>query len=97
MVTVVSPHLRAVAAAWEDGPDTGAWIADRLAPFGPSVGHAVPLGYSAYAVVPIPAVGEDDEDLRPELGMIEALLAVLKPFARVECVHAGMWDGWPSW
>jgi len=54
VVAVVSPHLVAVDAAWDDGPDAGRWIADRLGPFGPSVGHAVPLGYPAYAVVPIP-------------------------------------------
>ena len=44
MITVVCPHLVAVDAAWDDGPDAGRWIADRLGPFGPSVGHAVPLG-----------------------------------------------------
>src|SRR3954466_9331184 len=54
VVTVVSPHLVAVDAGWDDRPDAGAWIADRLGPFGASVGHAVPLGYPAYAVVPIP-------------------------------------------
>jgi hypothetical protein len=97
MITVVSPHLRAVGASWSDGPATGAWIADRLGPFGPSVGHAVPLGYPAYAIVPIPVAGEDNEEPRPELDAIEALLVVLEPFTRVECVHAGMWEGFDSW
>jgi hypothetical protein len=51
VVTVVSPHLVAVDAAWDDGPVAGGWIAGRLAPFGASVGSVVPLGYPAYAVV----------------------------------------------
>lgn len=63
MITVVCPHLVAVDAAWDDGPDPGRWIADRLGPFGPSVGHAVPLGYAAHAVVPIPADEDDFRDL----------------------------------
>jgi hypothetical protein len=55
---IVSPHLVGVGARWEDGPAVGAWIAERLGSFGPSVGHAVPLGYPAYAIVPI-TWGED--------------------------------------
>src|SRR5918994_4713640 len=76
VITVVSPHLVAVDAAWDDGPDAGRWIADRLGPFGPSVGHAVPLGYPAYAVVPIPADGDLEGDRGP-LSAIEALIKVL--------------------
>jgi hypothetical protein len=53
MVSVVSRHLLAVGAAWDDGPQAGTWIADRLGPFGPGVGHAMPIGYPAYAIVPI--------------------------------------------
>ena len=96
MVAVVSPHLVAVDAAWDDGPDAGRWIADRLGPFGPSVGHAVPLGYPAYAVVPIPP----DDDVQPGGGClfaIEGLLDVLGPFTGDQPVHSGMWDGWGWW
>ena len=93
MVTVVSPHLVAVNAAWDDGPDAGGWIADRLGPFGPSVGHAVPLGYPAYAVVPIPP----DDDLQSDGSGIEGLLDVLGPFTGDQPVHSGMWDGWAWW
>jgi hypothetical protein len=77
VVTVVSPHLVAVDAAWDDGPAAGGWIADRLGPVGASVGHAVPLGYPAYAVVPIPS----DGDLIDGgcLSVIDALLDVLDP------------------
>ena len=93
MVTVVSPHLLAVDAAWDDGPDAGGWIADRLGPFGPSVGHAVPLGYQAYAVVPIPPT----TPAMPTGSGIEALLDVLGPFTGDQPVHFGMWEGWGWW
>jgi len=63
-----------------------------LGPFGPNVGHAVPLGYPAYAVVPIPA----DDDSGP-LAVIEALLVVLGPFTGDQPVHSGMWEGWGWW
>jgi hypothetical protein len=96
VVTVVSPHLVAVDAAWDDGPDAGGWIADRLAPFGASVGHAVPLDYPAYAVVPIPPA----DDLQSESGClsaIETLLDVLGRFTGDQSVHTGMWEGWSWW
>jgi hypothetical protein len=95
VVTVVSPHLAAAGAAWDQGPDAGGWIADQLAPFGPSVGHAVPLGYSAYAVVPM---SPDDEpvDCRCH-APLEALLDVLGPFTGDQPVHCGMWEGWGWW
>ena len=96
MVTVVSPHLVAFDAAWDDGPDAGGWIADRLGPFGASVGHAAPLGYPAYAVVPIPFDDESETDLGP-LTAIEALLDVLGPFTGNQPVHCGMWEGWAWW
>ena len=64
LVTVVSPHLVAVGAAWDGGPDAGGWIADRLGLFGASVGHPVPLGCPATPFVPIPP----DDDLQSEFG-----------------------------
>jgi hypothetical protein len=96
VVTVVSPHLAAVNAAWDDEPDAGGWIAERLAPFGASIGHAVPLGYSAYAVVPVPP----HDDSQTEFGClsaIETLLDVLGPFTGDQPVHCGMWEGWGWW
>jgi hypothetical protein len=96
VATVVSPQLVAVDAAWDAGPDAGSWIADRLGPFGASVGHAVPLGYPAYAVVPIPIDHESETDLGP-LTAIEALLDVLGPFTGGQYLHSGMWDGWGWW
>jgi hypothetical protein len=96
MALVVSPHLRAVDAVWTDGADAGAWIAEHLGPFGPSVSHAVPLGYPAYGVVPIPDA-DDDGDSRPELVVLDSLLATLEPFTDSRPVYAAMWDGWPSW
>ncbi len=96
MITVVSPHLVAVGAAWDDGPDAGRWIRDRLGPFGPSVGHAVPLCYPAYAAVPIPA-DDDPAGGRGPLGIVEALLDVLGRFTADQPVHSGMWEGWGWW
>jgi hypothetical protein len=96
VLTVVSPHLAAVDAAWDDGPDAGRWIAERLGPFGPSVGHAVPLGYPAYAVVPV----QFDDDAEPDPGyfaVIDAVLDLLGPFTGEQSVHSGMWDGWSWW
>jgi len=95
VVTVVSPHLVAVDAAWDDGPDAGAWIASRLGPFGASVGHAVPLGYPAYAVVRIAP-----DDLHTEfecLPALEILLDVLSRFSGEQAVHCGTWEGWGWW
>jgi hypothetical protein len=73
VVTVVSPHLVAVDAAWD-----------------------VPLGYPAYAVLPIPL----DDDLQTDggyLSVLEALLDVLGPFTGNQRVHSGMWEGWGWW
>ena len=56
----------------------------------------MPLGYPAYAVVPIPP----DDDVQPGGGClfaIEGLLDVLGPFTGDQPVHSGMWDGWGWW
>jgi len=97
VVTVVSPHLLAVDAEWDDGPDAGVWIADRLGPFGASVGHAVPLGYEAYAVVPVPPDDDYPHVERDSLAVIEVLLDALSPFTGHQPVHFGMWEGWGWW
>jgi hypothetical protein len=97
VVTVVSPHLLAVDAAWDDGPDAGAWIADRLGPFGAEVGHAVPLGYEAYAVVPVPPDDDYPHVERDSLAVIEVLLDALSPFTGHQPVHFGIWEGWGWW
>src|SRR4051812_12771412 len=96
MVSVVSPFLVAVGAAWDDGPGAGKWIADRLGPFGPSVGHAVPLGFQAYAIVPIPFDEEAETDLAPIVAL-ENVLDVLGAFTGDQPVHSGMWEGWAWW
>jgi hypothetical protein len=92
VVPVVSPQLVAADAAWDDGPDAGSWIADRLGPFGAGVGHAVPLGYDAYAVVSIPP-----DDDRGSMPVMEVLVDVLGPFTGHQPVHFGMWEGWGWW
>lgn len=94
-LTVTSPHLDAAGAAWTDGPSAGGWIAPRLAPFGPSVGHAVPLGCEAYAVVPI--VPHDDGEPEETLGSLDPVLDVLARFNGDQPVHTGIWEGWGWW
>ncbi|MDQ1695223.1 MAG: hypothetical protein QOJ03_576 [Frankiaceae bacterium] len=89
---MVSPYLVAVGAEWEDGLSAGGWIADRLGPFGPSVGHAVPLGYPDNAIVPIPWEEDHDEVLAPVIAL-DALLEVLDPFTGDQPVHSGIWPG----
>jgi len=93
VVSVISPHLLACDAAWDDGPDAGAWIADRLGPFGPSVGHAVPLGYEAYAIVPIPLDACEDD---PVDWILVTLIDLLDRSNRAQSVHFGIWEGWGS-
>jgi hypothetical protein len=56
------------------------------------VGHAVPLGYAAYAVVPIPWDDDIDEVLAP-VTALEALLDVLEPFTGDQRVFSGIWPG----
>jgi hypothetical protein len=94
-VTENSKHLMAAGAVWDDGPRAGSWIADRLWPFGPTVGNAVPLGYPVYAVVPLPS----EDAPGAELGwppIVDVLVTVLERFTGEQPVHCGMWDGW-SW
>jgi hypothetical protein len=92
VAVIVSPHLVAVDARWEDGPAVGGWIAERLGPFGPNVSHAVPLGFPAYAIVPIPWNEDADED-PAAMTVLDALLDVLEPFSRAQTVHCGIWPG----
>lgn len=91
-----SPHLAAAGAAWDDGPQAGGWIANRLGPFGASVGHAVPLGYAAYAVAPL-WPQDDSQAGRGGLPALEAVLDVLERFTGDQPVHSAMWDGWSWW
>jgi hypothetical protein len=96
VVGVVSPDLLAVGAAWEHGPGAGDWIAERLGPFGGAVGHAAPLGYEAYAVVPIAFEDESQTDSAAVI-VTDAVVEVLGPFTGEQAVHCGVWEGWPWW
>lgn len=94
MDDVVSPHLAAAGAAWDAGPEAGAWIAARLGPLGASVGDAVPHGYAAYAVVPLDRPDDDGDDAPTDLDTLDALLDVLAPLTGDQPVHTGIWEGW---
>jgi len=65
-------------------------------PFGGAVGHAVPLGYEAYAVVPI-AFEDASETDYAALILTDAVVEVLGPFTGEQAVHCGVWEGWPWW
>lgn len=84
-----SPYLVAAGATWDDDADAGAWIAARLGPVGTSVGHAVPHGYDAYAVVPSLPRADDGAADTYEL-LVDALAAVTGD----QPVHCGLWEGW---
>ncbi|QAY69045.1 hypothetical protein [Xylanimonas protaetiae] len=96
-------RLAAVGARWDGSPAAGDWVAARLGPFGPSVGHAVPHGYAAYAVVPVPRP-DDDAGGDPRSGRccaattpLSVLLDVLSVLARWtgnQDVHCALWEGW---
>jgi hypothetical protein len=85
-------HLTAAGASWDPGPAAGEWIAPLLDEFGATLGHAVPSGYDAYVVVPIPA--DDDLPGRPEYRTLEALIEVIAPFVGEQTVHVALWEGW---
>ncbi|MBO3095590.1 hypothetical protein [Cellulomonas dongxiuzhuiae] len=93
-----SEALRRAGARWDDGPGAGEWIAPLLGELGPSVGHAVPLGYDAYAVVPLFPDGADDgADLGDEpvdgYVALARLLDALTPATGDQPVHCGLWEG----
>lgn len=98
MPRVVSPHLTACGASWDDGSVVGGWIAERLGPFGSSVGHAVPRGYEAYAIARIPEISEDDpSEGDPSVPTLAAIVETLRPFGGDDRVHCAMWDGFSFW
>jgi hypothetical protein len=80
---------------WDDDASAGAWIAERLGPFGPRVDGTVPRGYAAYACVPFPEAHGTllyaTEDGSP--APLDVLVDVLEPFTGVQPVHAGLWTG----
>ncbi len=95
------PFLTAVGARWDDSASAGEWIAGRLGPFGPSLGHAVPHGYEAYAVVPVPRPDDDaDTETRPccrstsTLSALMDVLRVLAVWTGDQDVHSALWEGW---
>lgn len=84
--------LTAAGASWDLGPAAGAWIGPLLDEFGATLGHAVPAGYEAYAVVPIPWGDELPE--RQDYPVLEVLIAQLAPVTGTQVVHTALWEGW---
>lgn len=85
-------RLSAASASWEDGGVAGGWIGPLLDEFGPTLGHAIPRGYEAYAVVPL-FVGDEDADRR-DYRVLAEIIALLSPFTREQVVHTALWEGW---
>jgi len=81
-------------ASWDEGPAAGAWIGARLGEFGASVGHAVPHGYDAYAVVPLRPHTEHADHLEDAHATLARVLDALAPSTGDQPVHCGLWEGW---
>ncbi|MGF0118241.1 hypothetical protein ACQFYA_18260 [Promicromonospora sp. Marseille-Q5078] len=92
----MSDDLARAGARWDDDPRAGEWIAPLLGEFGPTLGHAVPQAYAAYAVVPLG--WDDDGDFDPDAASerIDVLLGVLAAWTGEQHVHGTLWEGWPS-
>ncbi|SFK14340.1 hypothetical protein [Cellulomonas sp. KH9] len=89
-----SEVLRRAGARWDDGPGAGEWIAPLLGELGASVGDAVPLGYEAYAVVPLfPQGAEHDDEPVDGYVALARLLDALAPATGDQPVHCGLWEG----
>lgn len=74
---------------WDDDASAGAWIAERLGDFGPTVDGTVPRGFEAYACVPHPD-WDDDVTIAAQT---DAIAAVLDVFTGVQPVHLALWTG----
>jgi hypothetical protein len=90
---VRTSHLAAAGARWDDDATAGAWIGPRLGPFGPTLGHAVPHGYDAYAVVRLVPDGDEAEG-PSSADVVRRVLDVLAPVTGTQPVHCGLWEGW---
>ncbi|MCM0640632.1 hypothetical protein [Cellulomonas wangsupingiae] len=89
-----SDALGRAGASWDEGPGAGAWIGARLGEFGQSVGHAVPHGYDAYAVVPLRPHPEHPDHLEDAHATLGRVLDALAPVTGDQPVHCGLWEGW---
>jgi hypothetical protein len=85
-------YFTAAGASWDSEPTAGEWIGPLLDVFGATLGHAVPVGYEAYAVVPIPWGDEMPE--RHDYPVLEDLIEQLAPFTGAQIVHTALWEGW---
>lgn len=92
----MTDDLARAGARWDADPSAGEWIAPLLGEFGPTLGHAVPQTYAAYAVVPFPVDGEGDVDLEAAADRVGALATRLAPWTGVQPVHGGLWEGWST-
>ncbi|MFI2102842.1 hypothetical protein ACH436_06085 [Isoptericola sp. NPDC019693] len=92
----MADDLARVGARWDDDPSAGEWILPLLGEFGPTLGHAVPQAYAAYAVVPLPRDAEGDLDLDAVPARLDALLEVLDPWTGESPLRGTLWEGWPN-
>lgn len=92
----MTDDLARAGARWDDDPGAGEWVAPLLGEFGPTLGHAVPQAYAAYAVVPLPRDDDGDLDLDAIPARLDALLEVLDPWTARATLHGTLWEGWAS-
>ncbi|MFE6971398.1 hypothetical protein [Isoptericola sp. NPDC057653] len=88
--------LARAGARWDDDPSAGEWILPLLGDFGPTLGHAVPQRYAAYAVVPLSRDDEGDVDPDGIAERLGVLLDALAPWTGERVLHGTLWEGWPS-
>lgn len=92
----MTDDLARAGARWDDDPSAGEWILPLLGEFGPTLGHAVPQGYAAYAVVPLIRDEEDGLDPDGASERLRVLLDMLAPWTGEQQVHGTLWEGWAS-
>jgi len=92
----MADDLARAGARWDDDPSAGEWIGPLLGEFGPTLGHAVPQVYAAYAVVPFLRDAEGDVDPDDASARIDTLLGALGPWTGDQPVHGTLWEGWPA-
>ena len=89
----MSEYLTAAGAEWDRDPSAGAWIPPLLDQFGAALGHAVPAGYDAYAVVPIPRDTDPEID---DYDVLDAIIDALREFTGDQPVHTALAPAAPS-
>lgn len=90
-----------IRVPWDSDSSAGAWIADRLGPFG-TVGGNIPLGYEIYVRIPNHPMGEENgssliqhvRDRPEQVDQLTHLTRVLAPTTTDQICHFAIWTGY---